>query len=244
MERKFIPGTGNAYSCDKEGNIYSHRVLGSHDGKITPEPQRKMAQYTGSNNNYLMVKLSFDGQYSNKLVHRLIALTWLENPNNYLEIDHIDNNVQNNRVENLQWCSRQMNIDKQTVDKGSLNGLRSHTILYKNDGTKIGEFSSIREASEYASKNFGCSKSGMAKFHKSQGFYIIPDNDKKREICSQRQKAVWDLFSPKGEYIETFPSKRAAATYIKNNIRDISVKLFSDKGKAYGYYVVEKKCRD
>jgi hypothetical protein len=238
MERKFIPGTGHAYSCDKEGNIYSHYIKGSH--QITVEPQRVLIPYTGANNNYLMVGLSLNGHCYNKLVHRLVALTWLDNPNNYPEIDHKDNNVQNNKLENLQWCTRKMNVEKQEVDKGSLNGLRSHTILYKNDGSLIGEFPSIREASEYASENFGCSKTGMQKYHKSKGYYIVPDNDIRREICAQRIKAEWDLYSPQDVYIGTFKTKKDAARYIKENIRDISVKLFSDKGKAYGYYVIEK----
>ena len=238
MERKFIPGTGNAYSCDKEGNIYSHYIKGSR--LISKEPQRVLIPYTGKNNEYLMVGLSLNGKCSNKLVHRLIALTWIDNPNNYPEIDHKDNNVKNNKVSNLQWCTRKMNIDKQEVDKGSLNGLRSHTKLFKDDGTLIGEFASITESADYASKYFGCSKSGMQKFHKSKGYYIIPDNDKRREICSKRAIAQWDLFSPNGDFISTFSSKRDAGRYIKENIRDISVKLFSDKGKAYDYYVIEK----
>lgn len=238
MERKFIPGTGNAYSCDKNGNIYSHYIKGSH--LLSEAPQRMLIPYTGKNNDYLLVGISLNGHCYNKLVHRLVALTWIDNPDNYLEIDHKDNNVRNNKVENLQWCTRQMNIDKQEVDKGSLNGLRSHTQLFRDDGTFIGEFASIRESCEYASEHFGCSKSGMQKYHKSKGYYIIPDNDKRREICSKRAKAQWDLFSPEGEYISTFPSKRDAGRYIKENIRDISIKLFSDKGKAYGYYVIEK----
>lgn len=238
MERKFIPGTGKAYSCDRNGNIYTHRIKGSH--LLSEEPQKMLIPYTGKNNNYLMVGLSLNGKCYNKLIHRLVALTWIDNPNNYPEVDHIDNNIQNNKVENLQWCTRQMNIDKQEIDKGSLNGLRSHTKLYKEDGTLIGEFASIKESAEYASKNFGCSKSGMQKYHKSNGYYIIPDNDIRREICGKRMKSKWDLFSPNREYISTFSSKREAGRYIKENIRDISVKLFSDKGKAYGYYVIEK----
>ena len=236
-EIKFIPGTGNAYSCDKQGNIYSHYVPGSH--MITIEPQKKMAAWTGKNNDYLLVTFSLNGQKSNQLVHRLIGKTWIDNPNNYLEIDHINNNVQDNRVGNLQWCSHKMNIDKQEIDKGSLNGLRSHTKLYRENGELIGEFASMKEACKYASQ-FGCSISGMQKYHKSKGYYIEADNTTRREVCSQRLKSKWDLYGPENNFIATFNSKREAGRYIKENIRDISIKLFSDKGKAYNYYVIEK----
>jgi len=42
-------------------------------------------------------------------LHRLVAETFLENPNDYDEIDHIDNNKTNNNVENLRWCTRSQN---------------------------------------------------------------------------------------------------------------------------------------
>ena len=40
-----------------------------------------------------------------KLVHRLIALTFLPNPENKTSVDHIDFNEQNNRVDNLRWVT-------------------------------------------------------------------------------------------------------------------------------------------
>lgn len=237
-EIRFIPGTGKAYSCDRKGNIYSHYLEGSH--LLSDIPQRKMVLCEDSKHSYLGVGLSLNGKRISKLVHRLIAQTWIENPNNYPEIDHKDNNPKNNCVENLQWCTRQMNIDKQEVDKGSLNGLRSHTKLYQDNGQLVGEFASITEACQYASQNFGCSKSGMQRYHKSKGYYIVPDNAANREKCSKKLKSTWDLYSPEDVFLGNFSSKREAARFIKENIRDISVKLFSDKGKAYGYYVIEK----
>lgn len=42
--------------------------------------------------------------------HRLIAETFIENPNNYKEIDHLDRNKFNNSVDNLRWCDRIENM--------------------------------------------------------------------------------------------------------------------------------------
>lgn len=42
--------------------------------------------------------------------HRLVAEYFLDNPNNFKEVNHIDGNKKNNNVNNLEWCSRQHNV--------------------------------------------------------------------------------------------------------------------------------------
>ena len=50
-------------------------------------------------------------------VHTLIAKTFIENPNNYREINHKDENKQNNRVDNLEWCTRKYNCNYGNLPK-------------------------------------------------------------------------------------------------------------------------------
>ena len=60
---------------------------------------------------YYGVGLTKDGAHKNFLVHRLVADAFIENPNNYEEVNHIDCNKLNNKVENLEWCTAEANLE-------------------------------------------------------------------------------------------------------------------------------------
>ena len=60
---------------------------------------------------YERVLLQDKGIKRNYFVHRLVAMTFIENPNNLPYINHKDENKLNNKVENLEWCTQSYNIN-------------------------------------------------------------------------------------------------------------------------------------
>ena len=59
---------------------------------------------------YLEVYLRLPGSKKTFKVHRLVAQAFIENPNNYPQINHKDENKENNCVNNLEWCDNDYNI--------------------------------------------------------------------------------------------------------------------------------------
>ena len=59
--------------------------------------------------NYLLTHLSNNGERKNYKVHRLVAKTFIPNPNSKTQVDYIDSNTSNNKVFNLQWVTGKEN---------------------------------------------------------------------------------------------------------------------------------------
>jgi hypothetical protein len=63
-----------------------------------------------NNLGYLQIKLiSANGKRKGELIHRLVALHFVDNPEGKPEVDHIDHNRQNNNADNLRWLTKSEN---------------------------------------------------------------------------------------------------------------------------------------
>lgn len=61
--------------------------------------------------NYCHVWLSVDGVKKSFAIHRLVAQAFIPNPNNKTQVNHKDCNPENNKRENLEWCTAKENTN-------------------------------------------------------------------------------------------------------------------------------------
>ena len=78
------------------------------------------------NKGYCIVYLYNKNGRKSFLVHRLVAKAFIPNESNFPEVNHKDENPQNNRVENLEWCTPKYNCNYGTHKEK----LRQRTLAY------------------------------------------------------------------------------------------------------------------
>ena len=94
---------------------------------------------------YLKVILCKNNEKRTCLVHRLVASTFLENPEGKPEINHIDEDKENNRVDNLEWCDRKYNNNYGTHNERSAKAQSKIVLQLTLTGELIREWPSTRE---------------------------------------------------------------------------------------------------
>jgi hypothetical protein len=129
----------------------------SNTGRVSGP--RKILKGSIQNKGFLMVALCKDGIKPNKqfLVHRLVAFAFVDNPNDYYDVDHLNFDKLDNRAENLEWVNDVINNNR-LFRAGRMGG------NFKSAGrircVETGrEFKSMKECSDslgicYASLNY------------------------------------------------------------------------------------------
>lgn len=97
LERRDVPGFAG-YQVDDEGNVYAKR-----GGSLLK--QRNSFGYKR------VTLYSEPGKPKSILVHRIVAMAFLPNPDSLPQVNHKNENRADNRVENLEWCTASYNIN-------------------------------------------------------------------------------------------------------------------------------------
>ena len=119
---KDIEGYFGLYQISNHGNVKSF-----HTGK------EKILKPSKNHKGYMHVGLSKQGKIKYYLVHRLVAMAFIENPQNLEQINHRDECKTNNHVTNLEWCTDRYNHNYGTRNQRSAAS-RSKQVLCLETG--------------------------------------------------------------------------------------------------------------
>lgn len=123
-----LDGVSNQYQVSNFGRVRNIKRRISEGGQILSIRENPWVGYV-----YLTIKAR--KRVKHYRVHRLVAQAFIPNPNNLPEVNHIDENPLNNRVENLEWCSRAENGIYGTRNERMLNTRKSRGLC--NGGVSI-----------------------------------------------------------------------------------------------------------
>lgn len=130
---KDIPGYEKLYKISSSGIVRSYDKI-VRNGKYNQNRVilGRNLKYTLARGGYYTVGLTKDRKQKVYFVHRLVAITFIDNPNDYPVINHKNAVRTDNRVSNLEWCTYSYNtlysfreMGRQPVNKGE-RGAKSH----------------------------------------------------------------------------------------------------------------------
>lgn len=107
-----IPDFEGLYQISDQGEVFSVKT-------------NRLLSLKPSKNGYVYVGLRKDGNTSWKRVHRLVAMCFVDNPNNYDIVMHLDNNKSNNVYTNLKWGTISENT-KQAFEDGLISTSKTY----------------------------------------------------------------------------------------------------------------------
>ena len=180
-------------------------------------------------NGYLLITLSRNGKERTFKVHRMVAETWIDNPENKPEVNHRNEQKDMNFVENLSWASRKANVRWGTgIERSAasrLNGSCSKPVeaIDPKTGEVVLEFPSTKEAGRNGFDSSRISKCCRGKTLSHKGFVWRYKDDygqektwtpvkigREAKIASSLSKTVQAIDPKSGEVMMEFASTRDA----------------------------------
>ena len=101
----------------------------TEDGKVWSHKRKKFMKDVHGNHDYRQICLRKGGKGHMCYIHRLVALTYIDNPDNLPQVNHKDENKANNHVSNLEWADSKYNVNYGTrTEKARLNDSRNKKV--------------------------------------------------------------------------------------------------------------------
>jgi hypothetical protein len=153
-------------------------------GKYTRFIKGRVLKQFDNSKGYLQVNIKVDGKWTRKTVHRIVAQTFLPNPNSFPMVNHRDCDRTNNNVDNLEWCTAKYNSQYQE----KYGKAKSKPVLALNLATlEVSKFKSQSEAGQALGANVGNINSVIkGRIKQTSGFWLVNDDDKATDAINNK----------------------------------------------------------
>jgi len=163
MEKwKDIAGYDGLYSVSNYGNVKTHHR--DKQGKLMKPKKHKCG--------YLCIGLTKNGVKKFYTIHRLVAIAFIPKEPNKNIVNHINENKEDNRVDNLEWCNASYNNTYGTRIERVTKKTSKRVIQFSLDGEKIKEYPSISQASRETNISAGNIVSNIKGLYAYAGGYL------------------------------------------------------------------------
>lgn len=194
MEKwKEIKGYEGRYEVSSLGNVRSI----SHFDKNGHYYKGRIRKLTRGKQGYMRVRLSLDDSTVTMSVHRLVAAAFIDNPNGYNVVNHLDNNTSNNNFNNLEWVTYKGNM-QYAAKQGRMHGC-TRNLKKAQESNKIkviakkGKFVKRYDSEVEAGKELGVSRGHIsAACRKEYGYKKLKGYE-----FEYADKALQNSLSPK-----------------------------------------------
>ena len=136
---KNIDGFENLYQVSSLGRVKSLKYN-----------KERILKPGNNGKGYLWVQLWREGKVTQCYIHRLVAQTFIENPDNLPQVNHINEDKTDNRVNNLEWCSIVYNLNYGTHNERIATALSKPIYSVNKTTNEITYYQSISDAERVA----------------------------------------------------------------------------------------------
>lgn len=168
-----IKGYEGKYIISNYGEVISLPRYKQNNSKLQYVEPKEIIRYVNKRNGYVYVQLWNNATYRSIRLHKLVAQTFIPNKDNKLQINHKDGNKQNNKMDNLEWCTNKENIiHAHKMGLANNNNQKIKVNQYDLKGNFIRSFNSILDASKETRVSMGNISLCINNKRKTAGGYI------------------------------------------------------------------------
>lgn len=154
----------------KDINNYENQYAITSCGEVWSHKSKKFLKPRETKNGYLQVCLYKNGKGKNFYIHRLVAETYIDNPDNKPQVNHKDEDKTNNNVNNLEWVTVKENNNYGTHSERAGKAHRKPIYCIELDRVFESQAQACKELSINSAQLSGALR-GLRRYKTAGGFH-------------------------------------------------------------------------